>query len=398
MEITTIDNLTFDYLKDLTIDSMFQKSIQYPCQKLPLPPSKEGKIEVEKDKFTISESEIPNFTFEKGVGVGCIKAFNNILVICGGSLLKSYDVDLSYEPVNTFRFPQNKKLNTLALTTSKDEEDIYCVVAGDVPVIYAINLLEGKELNHFIGHRNEIYDLVFHPKKKEILLSSSKDCTVRLWNILKGEQISIFGGPDSHQAEVLSVDWHCEGSLFVSGSVDNCIKIYEINEAIEEKIQLSLEGKKKVKTHIKNKPLFSCSEVHNNYVDCVKFNGNFIISKSVDGIIKEWLPMFDEERNYYFLINTYIYKVTEKIFYIKFFFDLHLSKIIIANELGTGFVFNINSTEKFETNDYYHFSNTPSVTVQIKQGVLFRAVEYSSMYSKVYFGGENGEVNMFNLN
>jgi WD40 repeat protein len=194
-------------------------------------------------------------------------------------------------------------------------------------------------------------------EKSFLLLSASQDFSVRLWHALHQLQICIFGGPlGGHLAEVNSVSWHFSGDYFVSAGNDCYIKIWHLTENLNNNIELSkkvtnrqLKHELKFKTIIKTKPTFSCNTVHENWVDCVKFNGNFILSKSVDGVIFEWQPIFNPGSDSFFLINTYIFNLNEQIWYMKFGVEtLERNLLAIGNEVGQVFLFRLNQEEKEE--------------------------------------------------
>lgn len=56
-------------------------------------------------------------------------------------------------------------------------------VAGKNKIIRIINPTTATSNKHFIGHGHSITELKFHPINPSILLSASRDYSVRLWNI-----------------------------------------------------------------------------------------------------------------------------------------------------------------------------------------------------------------------
>ena len=405
MEYISLDQDTYDYLTELTIDDFFPKDIFYQ----PSP------ITVNKPPQPLVQPSLPKhppvkhvfqkhsaFVFDKLLPVSCIKSFHNILIIGGGNLIKVYNIETNYELLSTYKFSDEDadcKVNAIAVTQINDYAEVYCVVAGSSPSLHVLNIIEHREVNEnrLLGHRNEVYETHFHPCYAEILLSCSKDCTVRLWNILSAAQLAIFGGPDGHLADVLSVAWHSSGAYFASGGVDNSVKMYAINKKLRGNIVKSRDTKERIKTVIVNYPFYSCKDVHDNYVDCLQFNGNFVLSKSVDGVIKEWLPVIKEEGNYYFLINTYVYETKERIFNVKFCLSLVNDIIVVGNEEGKGFVFAVNEAEETAMKDYYFYKNEPVDKFELKRKSLLRVCECSSVYDLLFFGNESGDVFIYEL-
>jgi len=173
-----------------------------------------------------------------------------------------------------------------------EESDLILAVGGSDTKIQILNVSLGKYERTLIGHMNDIHDLKFHPTIKCILLSASKDCSIRLWNVDNGIQLAIYAGVDGHFGGVNCIDWHSDGGLFVSGGIDSCVKIWKITPEVSDHIEKSLQPSNKVKKFPLHVCLatFSTNKLHNSYVDCVKFSGNLILSKSVyDGVFL-WIP------------------------------------------------------------------------------------------------------------
>jgi len=87
------------------------------------------------------------------------------------------------------------------------------------------------------GHGNDITDLKFSPTNEWLLLSSSKDESIRLWNVYKGVNVAVFCGHNGHQGQVLSVSWHWGGRKFASCGMDNMVKLWRVLEDEDDDVE-----------------------------------------------------------------------------------------------------------------------------------------------------------------
>ncbi len=61
-------------------------------------------------------------------------------------------------------------------------------------IVKVINCTRKIVARTIIGHGNSINDIHFHPVDPSILLTASKDESVRLWNVATGVCIAVFAG------------------------------------------------------------------------------------------------------------------------------------------------------------------------------------------------------------
>ncbi len=122
--------------------------------------------------------------------------------------------------------------------------------------------LQGKELRTLKGHTSDVLSVAFSPNDK-VIASGSFDNTLKLWN-LEGKELYTLKG---HSKEVRSVAFSPDGKLIASGSADKTIKVW------------NLEGKE-----------LSICEGHHAGVRSLSFSpdGKMIASGSLDRTIKLW--------------------------------------------------------------------------------------------------------------
>ena len=404
----TIGHLNEIKLKDIFPDSI--NSIEHQNQeKMEI---SEDEIKKEKDNdikelflSQINDSKyypenIPNYRLDKNLKekiklqnntINYICSYNNLLLIANNNELKLYDISEHFDYYGSIKIPGYDK-NILCLACTEISHIIYAIIGGEFSSIHVIDILSIQEITgcQLIGHKNKVYQLEFHPKDNHLLLSASKDCTVRLWNFSKPELLVIFGGPNSFESDVLCIDWNYNGEYFVGSGVDCVVRIYKIDELIQNNIKLS-KDKKLVKTILKSSPYFSCNDIHDNLIDCIKYNNKFIISKSVDGIIKEWLPYKDiNGQNLFFLINIFVFNTKQLILGIKFCFVEDI--IIVGNEMGQIFLFNKKKTELSNdvcNNNFFQNNSTQIINVDNKtENILIKNINYNSLYNLFFFWRE----------
>lgn len=167
-------------------------------------------------------------------------------------------------------------------------------VAGPSGLIKVLNALTGELVTTLVGHGAEINDLATHPLYPWILASASGDHSIRIWDLRRkiehGENacLIICGHGHGHKEPVLTCAWHSSGIYLISGGQDHMVCIWTIPDLAPS--SSFFDGGEKpnevarssAETKVIHYPHFATSAVHSNYVDCVCFYGDLILSKAAE--------------------------------------------------------------------------------------------------------------------
>ncbi|KAJ8747511.1 hypothetical protein K2173_009248 [Erythroxylum novogranatense] len=223
------------------------------------------------------------------------------------------------------------------------------VVAGGINgIIRVVDASNEKIYKSFVGHGDSINEIRTQPLKPSLVVSASKDESVRLWNVQTGICILIFAGAGGHRNEVLSVDFHPSDIYRIAScGMDNTVKIWSMKEfwTYVEKSFTWTDLPSKFPTKYVQFPVFIAS-VHSNYVDCNRWLGDFILSKSVDNEIVLWEPKMKEQSPGEGTVDILQkYPVPEcDIWFIKFSYDFHYNAAAIGNREGKIYVWELQSS------------------------------------------------------
>jgi WD40 repeat protein len=153
------------------------------------------------------------------------------------------------------------------------------------------------------GHGDAVNDIRTHPTDPALVLSSSKDESVRLWNVLGRCCVAVFAGERGHASEVLAGDFHPLGHCFATAGMDNTIKVWPLDgplvaDAISASYTHAISAAESASTSavasfapaLCQFPAYSTDAVHSDYVDSCAFLGNLLVSRSTDSRLLLWSP------------------------------------------------------------------------------------------------------------
>lgn len=279
--------------------------------------------------------------------------FHDVFASAGGNRVTVYQC-----------LPEGGAVAVLQTFTDEDKEEEFYTVSwavgdggspllacsGSNGVIRIVDCGTEKLLKSFVGHGDSVNELRTQTLKPCLIASASKDESVRLWNANTGVCVLIFAGAGGHRNEVLSVDFHPADILqMASCGMDNTIKIWSLKDYWKF-VEMSFswtDPPSKFPTKYVQFPVFNAL-VHNNYVDCTRWLGDFILSKSVDNEIVLWEPLYKvpgTTSNEGKVDILQKYPVPEcDIWFIKFSCDFHFNTLAIGNREGKVLVWEAQSS------------------------------------------------------
>lgn len=208
-------------------------------------------------------------------------------------------------------FPQKKEVFYTICWSRMESFEIFksissiLVAAGKRGIIRMIDTTQMECVYSFSGHTAAVNDVKIHPKDTCLLLSASKDHSIRLWCMTTRVCVAIFGGHEGHRDQAISVDFNLHGNNFISGGMDHSIQVWDLTKPeLKRIIERSKEfgagsGGLIFPTYRVQAADFQTRDIHANYIDCVQWFGDLILSKSSGdpSAIVCWQPNYSKDVN-----------------------------------------------------------------------------------------------------
>lgn len=195
-----------------------------------------------------------------------------------------------FEYLRAWQLDDPTSLNSICWTKDPAGRPLLCAAGSSPRAILIFDLEHDEPVRVLPGHGRAINDLQISPLSTNILVSASEDYSIRVWNLNPKHEKqpcrAIFSG-QGHQQPLLTLDFHANGRWLLSGAMDTAIALWAVPSLAElnEKTDDNLEPQ------VIAYPCFISQEIHSNYVDCVKWYGDSILSRAArapsDGIDKK---------------------------------------------------------------------------------------------------------------
>lgn len=150
-----------------------------------------------------------------------------------GTIAISCGID---EMVNIFDLKRRKLLQTVevAATCATFVQDSHFILGSSTGhiYIYEFNKASISLVKTLVGHKENVFSLSVHPSNK-VLLSLSKDNTMRTWNLIKGRIAYV----TNIKTTAHTINWSPNGDQFII-STNNELYLYDITGVLKNTITL----------------------------------------------------------------------------------------------------------------------------------------------------------------
>jgi polycomb protein EED len=189
------------------------------------------------------------------------------------------DTAQPFEYLKVWHLDEATSLNSICWTRSGDGRPLLCAAGSSPRAILIFDLESDQPIRSLAGHGRAINDLQISPLSPNILASASEDYTIRLWNLNTehvGQPCRAILGGQGHKQPLLALDFHPNGRWLLSGAMDTAIALWAVPTLSELDQTITTEVEPLVLPY----PCFISQEIHSNYVDCVRWYGDSILSRA----------------------------------------------------------------------------------------------------------------------
>ncbi|CAF0889131.1 unnamed protein product [Didymodactylos carnosus] len=178
-------------------------------------------------------------------------------------------------------------------SSTSNQPKVLLAAAGFRGVIRIIDITNQWNPNS-LKNAGEVYHLVFSKTKPNLLVTASKNCTVCLWDVLASINLVIFHGSNGHTDQVICADINDEGTMIASSGMDLTINLWSLTkDEIVKQIQIAEDNrnsskKRLIKTSRIAFPDAQATSAHENFIDCIKWYDDLIISRAADDTFCIW--------------------------------------------------------------------------------------------------------------
>ncbi|KDD76710.1 hypothetical protein H632_c131p1 [Helicosporidium sp. ATCC 50920] len=270
------------------------------------------------------------------------------------------------------------------------------LLAGRDAVVRVIDTLSGTLLCSLGGHGQPVNDIAVHPVETWVAATASKDHSIRIWNLKTGCCVMQLQGLAGHSNEVLSLDWRRMGRgghgkradwTLVSAGMDSSVKTWDL-EPHWELLEMSCHwtpGDREFPMRCVRYPTFSSEHIHTSYVDCVRWFGRLLVSKSVDNCVLVWKLTEGTEPKQAVALQTLALEDCAGVWWLRFALGGPEGRLLVAGTAsGRVLVFDVGE-----------IAARPLLSLRASSGQLVRQAAISSCGRFVGAAHEEGWVTVF---